>query len=182
MKAYEASTKSLATILQNPLLSADRVEKTTEDLAVQLANQREVDDAIRIGGAVAVGAAGEMVDDDELEKELEGLVKEEKELQERKRQDAEQKVLAEKQKSEETEQKMMEERLRRSAQPSTKVPALDTESTKSEAVGATKPTLESTDKDWENQYAAAQSREKEERARADTERLKREEKRIAETS
>lgn len=78
MAAYETSNSTLRTLLANPLLDKDRVEQTTERLAETLADQREIDDAIRLGGAVAVGTVDEM-DEGELESELQALVEEEKE-------------------------------------------------------------------------------------------------------
>lgn len=79
MAAYETSNTTLRALLANPLLDADRVEKTTTQLADTLADQKEIDDAIRIGGQVAIGAGGvEGGDDDELAKELEELIQEEK--------------------------------------------------------------------------------------------------------
>jgi charged multivesicular body protein 7 len=55
-----------------------------EDMAEALANHAEIDEAIRLGGAVARDAGGEVdFDEKELEDELEGLVKEETARQEK---------------------------------------------------------------------------------------------------
>jgi len=68
--------------MSNPALDMDNVERTTEALAEVMSNQEEVDNAIRTGGEIAVGASGrESVDDDELKKELEEMVRDEKERQ-----------------------------------------------------------------------------------------------------
>ncbi|KAL7419050.1 hypothetical protein Q5752_005886 [Cryptotrichosporon argae] len=76
MRAYETSTATLAGLLANPVLRPDRIETTTSRLADALADAKEVDDAIALGGHVAVGAAAGpgAVDDDEIAKELEALV------------------------------------------------------------------------------------------------------------
>ncbi|KZV97027.1 hypothetical protein EXIGLDRAFT_608524 [Exidia glandulosa HHB12029] len=71
MQAYETSARTLRTALQNPLLQRERVDATLDDMAEALADQREIDDAIRAGEAGVVDA-----DEDELAKELAGLVDE----------------------------------------------------------------------------------------------------------
>ncbi|ORX35871.1 Snf7-domain-containing protein [Kockovaella imperatae] len=71
METYETSNATLRTILSNPALDVDHVNKTTDDLAEAIASQREIDDAIRMVG-------GEDIDEDDLAAELEGLVEEEK--------------------------------------------------------------------------------------------------------
>lgn len=83
MAAYATSTSTLKSILSHPSLDLDHVERTTEELAEVMANQEEIDSAIRLGGDVAVGASGQTdgVDEDELRKELEELVKLEQQQQ-----------------------------------------------------------------------------------------------------
>lgn len=168
MAAYETSTTSLKTLLSNPLLSPDRVERTTEDLAEALASQREVDDAIRIGGAVAMGgtSVGD-IDEGELESELEALVQEEKEKEAAKVRIAE----VEKQKKLEAVKKAEMEKTK-AALPSVPVTESGSQPAKS-AQG---------EDEWQKRYENAQTRDREEKGRADAERLKKEEKRVMEVS
>ena len=64
-------------------MSLEKVEQTTEALAEALADQKEIDDAIAVGGQVAVKAAGvEDVDEADLELELAEMVKEQQEAEE----------------------------------------------------------------------------------------------------
>ncbi|KAG7549003.1 hypothetical protein FFLO_03116 [Filobasidium floriforme] len=80
IKAYEMSTSTLRSVLSNPALQRDRVDATMDALADALADQQEIDQAIQSGGqlALAGSSAGVDVDEDDLEKELEGLVQEKK--------------------------------------------------------------------------------------------------------
>ncbi|KAH7094026.1 hypothetical protein BKA62DRAFT_721422 [Auriculariales sp. MPI-PUGE-AT-0066] len=100
IQAYETSTRTLRTALARPELQRERVDATLENMAEALADQREIDDAIRAGEAVAVG---EQVDDDELASELAALAKEahaEQEADERKQKEHEEKEKEERQKVE----------------------------------------------------------------------------------
>jgi charged multivesicular body protein 7 len=88
MKTYESSTATLRTLLSHPSLQRSHVDATLEALAEVNAEQRELDEAIKIGGDVAVGV-GESVDEGEIADELETLVREakreEEEREERRR-------------------------------------------------------------------------------------------------
>lgn len=75
MKSYESSTATLRAILAHPSLERSHVDETMEALAEANADAREVDDAVRIGGNVALGV-DESVDDAELEEEWRQLVRE----------------------------------------------------------------------------------------------------------
>ncbi|ESK85557.1 snf7 family protein [Moniliophthora roreri MCA 2997] len=75
VNAYSSSTATLRNILSHPSLQRESIEKTMEAMAEANADAKEVDDAIRIGGDVAVGAH-DTIDEDELQAELEGLVRE----------------------------------------------------------------------------------------------------------
>jgi charged multivesicular body protein 7 len=173
MAAYTTSTSTLKSILANPALDLDHVEKTTEELAEVMANQEEVDSAIRIGGQVAVGASGE-VDDEELKRELEGMVRDEKEAQvaataERAEKEKEAQRTVEAQRAAEKE---------KTAQKPTEKPVL---------VAATKDEVKKTgDQDaetervWRERYEEAQQRAKEEKERAEVERMRRQAKMAAE--
>jgi len=75
MKSYESSTVTLRTILAHPSLQRSSIDKTMEALAEANSDAREVDDAVRLGGDIALGI-DDVVDDTELEREWMALVKE----------------------------------------------------------------------------------------------------------
>jgi len=75
MKSYESSTLTLRSILAHPSLQRERIDETMDALAEANANAREVDDAVRMGGDVAVGVE-DAVDEEELERELKEMVRE----------------------------------------------------------------------------------------------------------
>ena len=75
MKSYDSSAITLRTILAHPSLQRDSIDKTMDALAEANLDAREVDDAVRVGGDVALGTDG-IVDDDELEAEWKALVEE----------------------------------------------------------------------------------------------------------
>ncbi|KAF9564411.1 hypothetical protein CPC08DRAFT_631278 [Agrocybe pediades] len=76
MKSYESSTSTLRAILAHPSLERSAIDKTMEALAEANADAKEVDDAVRLGGNLAVGVDDAMIDDDELEAELRALAAE----------------------------------------------------------------------------------------------------------
>ena len=71
MKAYETSTATLKDLLADPRLQHDHIDQTMENMADALADHREVEEAIALGGVPT-----DPVEDDELAKELEALVEE----------------------------------------------------------------------------------------------------------
>ncbi|KAF8609953.1 hypothetical protein BDV93DRAFT_462565 [Ceratobasidium sp. AG-I] len=71
MKAYETSTATLKDLLADPRLQRDHIDQTMEGMADALADHREVEEAIALGGVPA-----DPVEDDELAKELQALVEE----------------------------------------------------------------------------------------------------------
>lgn len=71
MKSYEASASTLRSILSHPSLQRTNIEKTMDALAEANHAAQEVDDAIRIGGDVALGTN---FDEDEIEDEWKALV------------------------------------------------------------------------------------------------------------
>ena len=75
MKSYDSSAITLRTILAHPSLQRDSIDKTMDALAEANLDAREVDDAVRVSGDVALGTDG-IVDDDELEAEWKALVEE----------------------------------------------------------------------------------------------------------
>lgn len=72
MKQYESSTATLRALLAHPSLQRAHVDETMDAMAEATAAHREVDDAIRLGGALAASDAG--IDEQELEAELAALV------------------------------------------------------------------------------------------------------------
>ncbi|KAJ3744830.1 Snf7-domain-containing protein [Lentinula detonsa] len=71
LSSYKASTATLRSILSHPSLQRDSIEQTMEAMAEANADAKEIDEAVRIGGDVAVGAIE--IDDTELEEELKRL-------------------------------------------------------------------------------------------------------------
>lgn len=103
MKAYETSTSTLKSLLSLPELQLSSVESTVSNLQDALADQAEIDEAVRLSPS----SRGEEQD---LENELEGLLMREKEAKERER---ETKLLeARVQEREQTAEKPQEERVR----------------------------------------------------------------------
>ena len=72
--AYDLSADTLKKLLADPSLQTDAVEKTMNNLADAVADQREMDEAIR----APMGADADTIDEDEILKELEQLEKDEK--------------------------------------------------------------------------------------------------------
>ena len=170
MAAYTTSTSTLKSILANPALDLDHVEKTTEELAEVMANQEEVDSAIRIGGEVAIASGGE-VDDEELKRELEGMVRDEKEAQAA----VVAAQAAEKQK--EAQRTAEKEKIVQKPIEKTAPVAITKEETKKAGEGEVDSEAERV---WRERYEEAQQRAKEEKERAEVERMRRQNKMAAE--
>ncbi|KAG8806326.1 hypothetical protein FRC17_005079 [Serendipita sp. 399] len=79
LKAYETSSKVLKEILSKPELQRERVDEVMEKLREGMEGAEEVRRAVEEGGWEVVEAAGAGVDEDELQKELEEIVRQEKE-------------------------------------------------------------------------------------------------------
>lgn len=80
MKSYESSTVTLRMILDHPSLQRDKIDETMDAMASASADAKEMDEAIRLGGDMAVADAG--IDESELEDELQALAQEsEKEME-----------------------------------------------------------------------------------------------------
>lgn len=78
MKTYESSTATLRAILSHPSLDRASIDKTMDALAEANADAKELDDAVRMGGDMAVGVDS-LVDADmeeELEAELRAMAEE----------------------------------------------------------------------------------------------------------
>ncbi|KAK2466799.1 hypothetical protein APHAL10511_001057 [Amanita phalloides] len=74
MRLYKSSTTTLRTILSHPSLQRESIEQTMDALAEANADAKEVDNAVRIGGDVALNS--EQINDTELEAELNNLIAE----------------------------------------------------------------------------------------------------------
>ncbi|ORY30213.1 Snf7-domain-containing protein [Naematelia encephala] len=175
VEAYSTASATLKGVLAHPSLDREYVERTTDELSEVMANQEEVDEAVRVGGQVAMGTRVE-VDDDEVAGELEELIKEEKERQEAER-IAEQKRI----KAEAEQKTIRDEAEKEKAKQAERAKKAEAEM-QPPPITALPSTLEMDDikkKEWEEVYAKAQEREREEKARAEQERLQKEARRVA---
>ncbi|WVR04870.1 hypothetical protein IAU60_001882 [Kwoniella sp. DSM 27419] len=175
MAAYETSTTTLRSVLADPSLSPERVAETTDALAEAMADQEEIDRAVRVGGELAMaGTTARMdVDEDALAAELEALVEQEKaEKAEQAEAEAKAKV-----KALEAERARAAQAAKAAKTPvgSTSVPA---SAQASHAQSAEAP-VRGEDDAWQQRYDDAQARKEAERLRAESERLRLEEKRVA---
>ncbi|KAJ9119948.1 hypothetical protein QFC24_005431 [Naganishia onofrii] len=178
MQAYEASTATLKSVLSHPSLQRDHIETTMDALAESMADQQEIDDAIQSGGqvAVAAGAAAgvESVDEDALQKELEGLVIErEREREEEEREERKVKLLqaAEEKKQERELVDRLAALKPRQEEGDVGSPSAGPDS----ALSGKKSTADAQNSDaWEAVYEQAQARKVAEAARADASKLKKE--------
>jgi charged multivesicular body protein 7 len=103
LKAYETSTSTLKSLLSLPELQLSSVESTVSNLQDALADQADIDEAVRL-------SPSSLGEEQELEDELEGMVTREKEAKERER---ETKLLeARVPEREQTAEKPQEERVR----------------------------------------------------------------------
>lgn len=114
---YETATSVLRNLLADPRLQRDRVEGTMEGLEEVVADQREIDEAVKDGGErVRLAAGQEEMDESELKEEMERLEEEER----REREEEKQRKLKEeeerereriqRQKDEEERQRLAKER------------------------------------------------------------------------
>ncbi|KAE8539391.1 hypothetical protein D1P53_004491 [Cryptococcus gattii VGV] len=159
MAAYENSTSTLTQVLAHPSLSFERIAATTDALSEAMANQEEIDQAVRIGGEVAMGGKRVEVDEDELAKELEELVEEEKQAEQKK-----------------TEKKtpVVAEEKPNAATELPKAPVNPPASETEEGPIAEEERL------WRQRYEEAQARKQAEKERFEAERMKKEAKIVAE--
>lgn len=88
MRSYSTASETLKELLKAPELQKENVETTMDNLSELMADQKEVEAVIQSGGREAVD-----VDEDELEKELKGLVDQEKQAEQ---QEKERKLLEDK--------------------------------------------------------------------------------------
>ncbi|KJA27470.1 hypothetical protein HYPSUDRAFT_35364 [Hypholoma sublateritium FD-334 SS-4] len=75
LKSYETSVVTLRAILAHPSLERSSIDKTMEALADANADAKEIDNAVRFGGDIAVGV-NENIDDEEVEAQWKAMVKE----------------------------------------------------------------------------------------------------------
>ncbi|GFZ51657.1 hypothetical protein JCM24511_09425 [Saitozyma sp. JCM 24511] len=185
MSAYSTSTTTLSNVLRNPKLDAEYIASTTDALSEALADAHEIDEAVRIGGKIAVGAAGGgvEVEEDELREELEGMVREEKERQareEKERQEREEREKEQKEQKEKEEEKEKEERGKLAQTANTAVAVVsgkDESARREEVLVPSGGSGGSSEDEWKHRYEDAQRREKEEKERAEVERMRRDERR-----
>lgn len=156
MKAYETSTVTLKALLSHPLLQRDKIDETMEAMAEAAADQAEVDQAIRLGGAVVSTASGVAIDENELQEELQQIIIEEKEREEAKMKEQQelervQKDRAEQEDAENFRQLIENEEYRRSYEGRSRLIQLVEEGRK------TPVNSEEDDKVWEERWLAAQA-------------------------
>lgn len=108
---YETATSVLRNLLADPRLQRDRVDSTMEGLEEVVADQKEIDEAIKDGGERARLAAGqEEMDETELKEEMERLEEEERrEREEEKQRKIKEEEEAAKEKERERVQRQKEE-------------------------------------------------------------------------
>lgn len=75
MKSYESFMATLHAILAHPSLQRESIDAMMDASAEAIADAREVNDVVRIAGHVVIGVT-DMANEDELEKELNGLIEE----------------------------------------------------------------------------------------------------------
>lgn len=77
MRAYQVSASTLKSVLAHPSLQKDNVDATTEALADVMSDAHEIDQAVQLGGQLALDAGGHVEPDvDDLESELAALMAE----------------------------------------------------------------------------------------------------------
>lgn len=75
MAAYSLSSSALTSILSHPSLQRSHLDSTLESLSDIMADAQEIEEAIQIGGQIALEAGGvQPPEEDDLEKELAALV------------------------------------------------------------------------------------------------------------
>lgn len=76
MKAYDTSAHALQTLLSHPSLQRDNVDQTMNRLSHALADHAEIENALSIGGELSQQASAlTPIDEDELDAELQGLLR-----------------------------------------------------------------------------------------------------------
>ncbi|WVF69478.1 hypothetical protein IAT40_004255 [Kwoniella sp. CBS 6097] len=173
MAAYEASTSTLRSVLSDPSLSPDRIAETTDALADAMADQEEIDQAVRVGGELAMGNRKVEVDEDELAAELADLVEEEKAEQAR----AKEREAA--RKAAESATKQAEEAKRKLASAPNASMRLPASPVQQKKAASDEKTFSDDDTAWRKMYDDAQERKEDERRRSEDEVLRKEERRVA---
>ncbi|WWC59757.1 uncharacterized protein I303_102319 [Kwoniella dejecticola CBS 10117] len=185
MAAYETSTSTLRSVLSHPSLSPDKISATTDALAEAMADQEEIDQAVRIGGELATGSKRVEVDEDDLAAELAELVEEEKAAQAEARAAEEAKAKAAEEANREMERqdaKKAAEEARQQHQGSSFLaeghPGIQQSDSESR-ISIDLESIDKTDEEWRNRYEDAQHRKEAEARRSQDEQLRKEERRIA---
>ncbi|OXB35397.1 hypothetical protein LQV05_006205 [Cryptococcus neoformans] len=162
MAAYETSTSTLTHVLAHPSLSPERIAATTDALAEAMADQEEIDQAVRIGGEVAMGGRRVEIDEDELAKELEALVEEEKQAEQAEQEKTEKKTSVEAEKKPDV---------------ATELPRAPVNAPTSEREEGS---ITDEERLWQQRYEEAQARKQAEKERFEAERLRKDAKIVAE--
>lgn len=79
LRAYETSSKVLKDIMSKPEMQRERVDEIMDQLRAGMEDAEEVRKAVEEGGWEVVEATGNNVDEDELQKELDEIIRQEKE-------------------------------------------------------------------------------------------------------
>ncbi|WWD08285.1 hypothetical protein V865_006396 [Kwoniella europaea PYCC6329] len=180
MAAYETSTSTLRSVLSDPSLSPDRISATTDALAEAMADQEEIDQAVRIGGELAMGGKRVEVDDDELAAELEDLVQEEKAAQVAAAEQQKKQVEKERKEQTEREEAAGKQSVPVNEKPTVLLPA-HSQAAKPQQGSEQHNQLkkqEQEEQQWKDRYEDAQHRKEAERRRSEEERLRKEERSI----
>ncbi|KAK6903398.1 hypothetical protein I203_106901 [Kwoniella mangroviensis CBS 8507] len=178
MAAYETSTSTLRSVLSDPSLSPDRISATTDALAEAMADQEEIDQAVRIGGELAMGGKRVEVDENELAAELEDLVQEEKVAQAAAKE--QQKKQVEKERQEKTDETAGRQSIPVNEKPTVLLPAQGqvAKSQQNFAQHDQSTNQQKEEQVWKDRYEDAQHRKEAERRRSEEERLRKGEKRL----
>ena len=179
MEVYETSNTTLRSILSNPTLGREHVTRTTDDLADTIADQQEIEDAIRTGGAIASAPAAGEIDEDDLTAELDAMVKDETERKELERMEGEKAQAAAAAKQNTPAAQVPAETLALEEELQRKAKILGMTAEKASTSGEVEQIGVDEQREWEQRYGDAQQRQRGERQRAEDERRRREAGRVA---
>lgn len=79
LRAYDTSSKVLKEIMSKPEMQKERVDEIMDQLRAGIEDAEEVRKAVEEGGWEVIEATGNNVDEDELQGELDEIIKQEKE-------------------------------------------------------------------------------------------------------
>ncbi|SRR5258708_195827 len=78
MQAYDTSARALKALTQHPTLQLENIEWTMSSLSEAMADHADVENAIAAGSHDIYGAANTTVADDEIDAELQELLRDER--------------------------------------------------------------------------------------------------------